>query len=185
MRFTLKQVLSHTFSLSVLAAAATGLLGADLARAQVGVAGANSPPAGALSQAAVQGVTASGAITLTPGQAQGTPAARGGGDVKDIDIIVRKKPGQKTHAVAVGQGGRFVIANLEPGDYELTVSADAMRKLTGNGQKAEIELTGTNLVGKVDLRRAAEGGISFGVKGNVMAPGPDSRAVQQKGISGN
>ena len=81
--------------------------------------------------------------------------------VAGIDIIVRKKPGGTPLTVRLDPTGRFNLRRLEPGDYTLTISPDALRQLTGAGQTAEIEMTAAVNMPKANLQRAASGGIDF------------------------
>jgi hypothetical protein len=135
----------------------------------------------ALAQTAVQPGPALAALPPTaspPAQPFAT------NNVKGIDIIVRKKPGGATKLARLDGNGRFNLGPLEPGDYTLTVSPEALRQATSGGQTVEIEITGAAPLGKVDLRRAAQGGIDFSVKALGVVGGQASRAVSTIGVSG-
>lgn len=112
----------------------------------------------------------------------------GANDVRGVDIIVRKKPGGAAKQARSDHRGGFNLGVLEPGDYSLNVPAETLRRIPPG---SEIELTGATRTGRLDIRRAAEGGIPFTLKApgavqgllSVKVPAID-RAITQTGVSG-
>jgi hypothetical protein len=103
----------------------------------------------------------------------GRAGAAVGDPIKGVSIGLGKKPNPSATSIPVEMNGRINLGTLAPGDYTLTLTPDDFRRLTSDGLKAEIEITGAARVMRVDMRRAAEGGIDFSVK----AAGPVAAQV--------